>query len=73
MTKSHSVAHNRFIAELQKIAFDGSNAHFSYDNLYKIASDIRLQYDRFEDLIERLNSQGYLLKRGNKMYKLATI
>ena len=62
----------RFVAKLQSIAHETSNSHFTLGNLYKIANDMRLKTASFEDLIDSLNNQGYLLKRGNKIYKLAT-
>ena len=60
----------RFISELQRISHETSNSRFTFDNLFKIASQMRLEYDRFEDLIDTLNNQGFLLKCGNRIYKL---
>lgn len=60
----------RFVAALQDIAKRTCVNRFNYDQLYSVASDIRLQYDRLQDLIDTLNNQGYLLKKGPKLWEL---
>ncbi|KAI8926730.1 MCM2/3/5 family-domain-containing protein [Entophlyctis helioformis] len=62
----------RFVAELQKVAQRRANNRFDHDELYAIAQEIRLKYDRFPDMVESLNIQGYLLKKGYKQYELST-
>ncbi|KAJ3046052.1 DNA replication licensing factor mcm8 [Rhizophlyctis rosea] len=62
----------RFVAELHKLAQNSGNARFTYENLYTLAQEMRLNYDNFQDFVESLNNQGYLLKKGNRIYQLST-
>ncbi|KAI9209157.1 MCM2/3/5 family-domain-containing protein [Polychytrium aggregatum] len=54
----------RFVAELSQAARIRGTNRFSYDDLYQIAKDIGLKFDRFGDMIQSLNNHGYLLKKG---------
>ncbi|KAH6595120.1 hypothetical protein BASA50_006106 [Batrachochytrium salamandrivorans] len=62
----------RFVVELQRLAKQRCSNRFSYDDLYAAAQVIRLQYDKFPDMIEILNIQGYILKKGFKDYQLCS-
>ncbi|KAL2919843.1 hypothetical protein HK105_200760 [Polyrhizophydium stewartii] len=69
----------RFVVELQRIARQRGNSRFSFDELQSLAQgafaarEIRLRYDSFPDMIESLNIQGYLLKKGFRQFELATV
>nr|KAJ3421180.1 DNA replication licensing factor mcm8 [Polyrhizophydium stewartii] len=79
----------RFVVELQRIARQRGNSRFSFDELQSLAqgafaargteanaphiAEIRLRYDSFPDMIESLNIQGYLLKKGFRQFELATV
>ena len=63
----------RFIGELSRIAYQNSNNRFSQDELFKIAQNMNLNFTNFQDLIDTLNNQGYLLKKAPRMYQLATV
>ncbi|KAK6099497.1 hypothetical protein MT418_000910 [Batrachochytrium dendrobatidis] len=62
----------RFVVELQRIAKQKSSNRFSYDELYTAAQSIRLDYERFPEMVESLNIQGYLLKKGFRQYQLCS-
>jgi hypothetical protein len=40
--------------------------------MYVVAQDMQLGVPNFEDFIENLNTQNFLLKKGNRSYKLLT-
>lgn len=61
----------RFIAELSRVAYQNSNNRFSQEDLFHIAQQMNLSYANFQDLIDTLNNQGYLLKKGNRLYQLS--
>eukprot|EP01118_Nematostelium_gracile_P001084 TRINITY_DN1109_c0_g1_i1.p1 TRINITY_DN1109_c0_g1~~TRINITY_DN1109_c0_g1_i1.p1 ORF type:complete len:629 (+),score=144.99 TRINITY_DN1109_c0_g1_i1:341-2227(+) len=63
---------NRFIAQLQMMAESNSNAVFSFQQLQQAAQKLNLNIANFEDFIENLNTQNYLLKRPGRTYKLMT-
>ncbi|KAJ3299798.1 DNA replication licensing factor mcm8 [Borealophlyctis nickersoniae] len=63
----------RFIAELHKIAQHTGNSRFTYENLYSISLEMRLRCDAFQDFVDSLNNQGYLLKKGHRIYQLSTV
>jgi len=62
----------RFISELNRIAYQTSNNRFSYEQMHNIATDMNLNFDSFQDLLDTLNNQGYLLKKAARLYQLAT-
>ncbi|KND03322.1 uncharacterized protein SPPG_02368 [Spizellomyces punctatus DAOM BR117] len=63
----------RFVARIHQIAQHSGNNRFTYENLHQVAQEMRLNYDNFQTLIETLNNQGYLLKKGYRIYQLATM
>ena len=62
----------RFIAELNRIADATFNSLFSVPQMKDIARKMGLQVSSLDDLISSLNNQGYLLKKGPRMYQLQT-
>lgn len=61
----------RFVARLQQEYMDTSNDLFSYQQLYQIATDMRIQFGNFKDFLESVNNQNYLLRKPNSLFKLA--
>ncbi|XP_033753343.1 DNA helicase MCM8-like [Pecten maximus] len=62
----------KFVAALQKIAEQTYNSIFTIPQLRQISKDIGLNIMDFEGFISSLNNQGYLLKKGAKVYQLQT-
>lgn len=62
----------KFVAALQKIAEQTYNSIFTVPQLRQISKDIGLNIMDFEGFISSLNNQGYLLKKGSKVYQLQT-
>jgi DNA helicase MCM8 len=62
----------KFVAELQALAERTFNNLFTTQQLYQLAKDMQLRVTNFEDFVDSLNNQGYLLKKGNQVYKLLT-
>ncbi|KAK9663783.1 DNA replication licensing factor mcm8, partial [Basidiobolus ranarum] len=62
----------RFIARLQSISESTYNNRFTYQQLYQIASEMNLRLDNFNDFVDTLNNQSYLLKKGPRVYQLTT-
>ncbi|RKP35475.1 MCM2/3/5 family-domain-containing protein, partial [Dimargaris cristalligena] len=62
----------RFISHLQKMVDETYNSTFTYQQLYQAAQVINLQYDDFQDFVDSLNNQNYLLKIRAKVYRLTT-
>ncbi|XP_007950670.1 DNA helicase MCM8 [Orycteropus afer afer] len=63
----------RFISALNSIAERTYNNLFQLHQLRQIAKDLNIQVVDFENFIGSLNDQGYLLKKGPKIYQLQTM
>jgi DNA helicase MCM8 len=61
----------RFIASLQQIARETCNTRFTYQQLYQIAKEMNMRVNNFQDFLDSLNNQGYLLKKGNRVYQIS--
>ena len=55
---------------LQKVAQQRSVQVFTTQELYEVAQSIKLVVPNFEDFIESLNVNNFLLKKGPRLYKL---
>ncbi|KAJ1647776.1 hypothetical protein LPJ64_000876 [Coemansia asiatica] len=62
----------RFVAKLHRISEDTYNNMFTYSMLLTIASDMGLRFTNFNDVIDKLNNQNYLIKKAHKTYQLCT-
>jgi len=62
----------RFVAELQNIVERTFNNLFTTQQLYQLGKDLGVGVKNFDDFIDSLNNQGFLLKKGNRVYKLST-
>ncbi|XP_059561579.1 DNA helicase MCM8 isoform X2 [Myotis daubentonii] len=63
----------RFISALNNIAERTYNNLFQFHQLRQIARELNIQVADFENFIGSLNEQGYLLKKGPKVYQLQTV
>ncbi|XP_011369431.1 DNA helicase MCM8 [Pteropus vampyrus] len=63
----------RFISALNNIAERTYNNLFQFHQLRQIAKELNIQVADFENFIASLNEQGYLLKKGPKVYQLQTV
>ncbi|XP_076972175.1 DNA helicase MCM8 isoform X5 [Tamandua tetradactyla] len=63
----------RFISALNNIAERTYNNLFQFHQLRQIAKEVNIQVADFENFIGSLNDQGYLLKKGSKVYQLQTM
>ncbi|XP_049635117.1 DNA helicase MCM8 [Suncus etruscus] len=63
----------RFISALNSVAERTYNNLFQFHQLRQIARDLNIQVVDFENFIGSLNDQGYLLKKGPKVYQLQTM
>lgn len=62
----------RFVAELSRISEREYNSLFTVEQMRRIAKDLRLQIRNFDDFLFSLNNQGFLLKKGPRVYQLQT-
>ncbi|RXG72457.1 DNA helicase MCM8 [Armadillidium vulgare] len=62
-----------FISALQRVSDSTYKSLFSIDELKNLASQINLKINNFGDFLSTLNHQGYLLKKGAKVYQLLTV
>ncbi|KAK7103109.1 DNA helicase MCM8-like [Littorina saxatilis] len=62
----------KFVAALQRVAEQTYNSIFTVQQMRQIANDIGLQMMDFDGFITSLNNQGFLLKKGTKVYQLQT-
>ncbi|XP_057865260.1 probable DNA helicase MCM8 isoform X2 [Cryptomeria japonica] len=60
----------RFLSALQRRSELQQKACFSVSELYLLADEISLRVPDVDMLIENLNSAGYLLKKGHKIYQI---
>ncbi|KAJ3209863.1 DNA replication licensing factor mcm8 [Entophlyctis luteolus] len=61
----------RFMAQLNRIVTETSFDKFNWDQLLEIAKEIGINVANFKEFVENLNHQGYLLKKGNRLYSIA--
>ncbi|CAF3364063.1 unnamed protein product [Rotaria sp. Silwood1] len=50
-----------------------TNPLFSIAELKQIATDIKMNMDRFDELVAKLNDNGYLLKKGHNLYQVSLV
>ncbi|XP_069464372.1 DNA helicase MCM8 [Ambystoma mexicanum] len=63
----------RFVSALNGIAERTYNNLFEFQQLRQIAKEVQIQVADFDSFIGSLNDQGYLLKKGPKVYQLQTM
>ncbi|XP_063774666.1 DNA helicase MCM8 isoform X2 [Pseudophryne corroboree] len=63
----------KFVSALNTIAERTYNNLFEYQQLRQIAKEVHIQVSDFESFVGSLNDQGYLLKKGPKVYQLQTM
>ncbi|CAL4067285.1 unnamed protein product, partial [Meganyctiphanes norvegica] len=62
----------KFVSALQRMADATYKSIFSLDEMRQIAKQCKVEVRNFGDFISSLNHQGYLIKKGNKVYQLTT-
>lgn len=62
----------KFVAALQRMSDSTYKTLFSIDEMRQLARQVKIQVRDFGDFIAGLNHQGYLLKKGAKVYQLLT-
>ncbi|NXV15198.1 MCM8 helicase, partial [Cepphus grylle] len=63
----------RFVSALNSIAERTYNNLFDLQQLRQIAKELQIRVSDFESFIGSLNDQGYLLKKGSRIYQLQTM
>ncbi|XP_073484716.1 DNA helicase MCM8 [Aquarana catesbeiana] len=63
----------KFVSALNRVAERTYNNLFDYQQLRQIAKELQIQVTDFESFVSSLNDQGYLLKKGPKVYQLQTM
>uniref|UniRef100_A0A8C9G5M3 Minichromosome maintenance 8 n=1 Tax=Pavo cristatus TaxID=9049 RepID=A0A8C9G5M3_PAVCR len=63
----------RFVSALSSIAERTYNNLFDLQQLRQVAKELQIRVFDFESFIESLNDQGYLLKKGSRLYQLQTM
>ncbi|XP_065065027.1 DNA helicase MCM8-like [Rhopilema esculentum] len=62
----------KFVTELTKVAERNRNSLFNVDQMKQIAAVLKIQTGNFQDFIEGLNAQNYIIKKGPRLYQLQT-
>ncbi|XP_048727562.2 DNA helicase MCM8-like isoform X2 [Ostrea edulis] len=62
----------KFVGALQKVSERTYNSIFTVQQMRQIAQEIGLNVPDFEGFVASLNNQGFLLKKGPKVYQLQT-
>jgi DNA helicase MCM8 len=67
---SRSKDMSRFVTALQKAAQQRGQSVFTTQEMFEVSQQLRLIVPNFDDFVEALNVQNYLLKKGPRLYKL---
>ncbi|NXR66561.1 MCM8 helicase, partial [Rhadina sibilatrix] len=70
---SHRSQAKRFVSALSSLAERTYNNLFDLQQLRNIARELHIRVSDFESFIGSLNDQGYLLKKGSRVYQLQTM
>ncbi|KAJ2254095.1 DNA replication licensing factor mcm8 [Coemansia sp. RSA 455] len=62
----------RFVERLHRISEETYNNMFTYDMLLRTATEMNLRFSNFQDVVDKLNNQSYLIKKGPRSYQLTT-
>ncbi|NP_001089437.1 DNA helicase MCM8 [Xenopus laevis] len=63
----------KFVSALNRVAEQTYNNLFEFQQLRQIARELQIQVIDFEAFIGSLNDQGYLLKKGPRVFQLQTM
>ncbi|MEN2500403.1 MAG: DNA replication licensing factor mcm8, partial [Marteilia pararefringens] len=63
----------RYIAHLTNRAEIQNKKLFSYNELLEVAQSAKVDTFDFKNFIDTLNTQGFILKKGNNLYQIQTI
>ncbi|KAJ1849822.1 hypothetical protein LPJ70_000224 [Coemansia sp. RSA 2708] len=64
--------HVMFVARLHRVSEETYNNMFTYSMMQTIAADMGLRFGNFQDIVDRLNNQNYIIKKGPRSYQLTT-
>ncbi|KAJ1966277.1 hypothetical protein GGI12_000182 [Dipsacomyces acuminosporus] len=59
-------------SDIKSISEETYNNMFTYQMMHSIATEMGLGFGNFQDVIDKLNNQNYLIKKGPKSYQLTT-
>ncbi|KAJ1894372.1 DNA replication licensing factor mcm8 [Kickxella alabastrina] len=62
----------RFVAKLQRISEETYNNMFTFSMMHSIATEMGLHFSNFNDVVDKLNNQSFLIKKAHKTYQLTT-
>ncbi|KAJ2333070.1 DNA replication licensing factor mcm8, partial [Coemansia sp. RSA 2681] len=62
----------RFVERLHRISEETYNNMFTYDMLLRTATEMNLRFSNFQDVVDKLNNQSYLIKKGPRSFQLTT-
>lgn len=62
----------RLVEKLHRISEQTYNNIFSYDMLLQTATEMNLRFSNFHDVVDRLNNQNFIIKKGPRTYQLTT-
>ena len=67
---SKGSAKKKLVAAMEQYANSTGNKLFSVDLIKQFAMEVGLATPKFRDVLDSLNNQGYLVKKGPDLYKL---
>ncbi|KAJ2071947.1 DNA replication licensing factor mcm8, partial [Coemansia sp. S142-1] len=59
-------------SDIKRISEETYNNMFTYDMLLRTATEMNLRFSNFQDVVDKLNNQSYLIKKGPRSYQLTT-
>lgn len=62
----------KLVAVLQRVYDQTYNALFTVQEIHDLATQANIRVKNLEDTIASLNNQGFLLKKGPRLYQLQT-
>lgn len=62
----------KFVAVLQRMSEKTYKSIFTIDEMKQLVKQANIKVRDINDLIASLNHQGYLLKKGSRVYQLLT-
>ncbi|KAJ2552588.1 DNA replication licensing factor mcm8 [Coemansia sp. RSA 1933] len=59
-------------SDIKRISEETYNNTFTFSMMHSIATEIGLRFSNFQDVIDKLNNQNFIIKKGPRSYQLAT-
>eukprot|EP01134_Creolimax_fragrantissima_P001797 CFRG1797T1 len=70
---SKNAQRKRLVSHLNKVAHTTQNSLFTLQQLRCICGELKLPLNNFEEMVDALNNQGFLLKKGARVYQITTM